>query len=95
MKLWGRLFNTTERTQVVIPKGWRTGMWVMSPDSRPAIIHSMGDVCIIHIVNTSTGETVESVSCPLNGLRQLKWAEIPECRRSITKEQAEALGYGS
>lgn len=95
MSFWKSFFNSTEREQVVIPKGWRVGMWVMSPDQRQGIIYKIGETCEVHIVDTSTGETKESLSCPLGGLRQLKWAEIPECRRGITKEQGEALGYGS
>jgi len=81
--------------QVSTPKNWRTGMWVKDSNNKTGILFSIGDSCIVHLVNQQTGETVGQLSCPLTELRQAAYLDIPECRRGITKEQAEALGYGS
>ena len=92
-----RLFNKTTREQPqTIKKNWRVGMWVQTQDNKTGILFKLGDTCEIHIVDRTSGETVEVVQEVIEHVRQAKWGEIPECRRrGITKEQAEALGYGS
>lgn len=78
----------------IVQQGWRTGMWVMDGTS-VAIIHKLDQICEVHYVNPDNGETIEIANRPLNALRQCKYLEIPECRRGITQEQAQELGYGS
>ena len=91
-----KLFNKTERQINTIPKGWRVGMWVVDEANKPAIIYSMvPDSIVIHYINKNTGETVEQQTVSYTSVRQAKFGEIPECRRMITKEKAEALGYGA
>jgi len=95
MGFWKKVFNITERTPIVREKNWKQGMWVVTQEGKIGILYKLADQCAIHIVSRGTGETIEELLIPLTGLRQATWGEIPECRRGITKEQGEALGYGS
>lgn len=70
-------------------------MWVQTQQNQTGILFVLGETCEVHLVNRTTGETIQSIQVPLGELRQAKWGEIPECRRGITKKQAEALGYGT
>jgi hypothetical protein len=69
-------------------------MWVVD-NGNVGILCSIGSVCEVHYVDTVSGETIYSEGRPLGSLRQCKYIEIPECRRGLTQEQAEVLGYGS
>ncbi len=89
------LFNTAKREPVNVIKNWRNGMWVVASSNRVGVLYRLGDPCEVHLVDRQSGETVEQIYCPLTELRQAKFGEIPECRRGITKERAEALGYGT
>jgi len=95
MGIFKKLFNRTNKEPVVQNKAWRKGMWVINQEQEPSILWTVGDSCVIHVVSKTTGETVKECSVSLNELRQARWEEIPECRRGITKEAGEALGYGS
>jgi hypothetical protein len=78
----------------IIKKNWRTSMWVIH-EGRPAILFSIDSPCIIHLVDTETGETIEATSVQLSELRQATYDEIPQIRRGISREVAKELGYGS
>lgn len=67
-------------------------MWVMT-DYGIGILFDISKG-IVHLVGQD-GQTTEAVVVNLNGIRQAKWKEIPECRRQITEEEGKALGYGS
>jgi len=95
MSLWKKIFNITERTPTVREKNWKQGMWVVTQNGKIGILYRLDEQCCVHIVSRDKGETIEELTLPLTELRQATWNEIPECRRGITKEQAEALGYGS
>ena len=90
-----QLFNLTTKEPVNVIKNWRNGMWVVASGNRVGVLYKLGDPCEVHLVNPTTGETTNQISCQLTELRQAKFGEIPECRRGITKERAEALGYGT
>lgn len=95
MSIWKRMFNVTKRTPALWNKNWKQGMWITTSTGKVGILYKLSDPCNIHIVSRDTGETVEELVLPITELRQATWSEIPECRRGITKAQAEALGYGS
>lgn len=86
--------STPKEQPATFIRKWRQGMWVVYK-SRIGILFKLDEICEVHLVNVKTGETIEQVMVPLSGLRQAKWAEIPECRRNITHEKGAALGYGS
>lgn len=90
-------FNPTEKVRpTTVNRGWRNNMWVMDNELRKVgIIVKLGEVCEVHNVDLISGETTNIYHAPLTQLRQAKWLEIPEVRRGITKQAAEALGYGS
>lgn len=75
-------------------RGWREGMWVMDGE-QVGILFKLDNVSEIHYVNKDTGETSGIVRRSLTALRQCKYLEIPECRRGVSQEKAEELGYGS
>lgn len=95
MRSFKQLLNISKREPTHVLKNWRTGMWVVASSNRIGVLFSIGDSCLVHLVDRQSGETVEQISCPITELRQAKYGEIPECRRGITKQQAEALGYGT
>ena len=96
MGIFSKLFNRSERTQVTVIKNWRPGMWVVASGNRIGILFELGETCGVHLVERSTGATIDEISVPLTSLRQAKFGEIPECRRiGLTKEKAEVLGYGT
>jgi hypothetical protein len=78
----------------VVAKQWKTGMWVIW-NTKPYILHKLGETCELHEVSAISGETVNIVSAPLDHLRQSTYEEIPAVRRNISKEAAKELGYGS
>lgn len=94
--MFNRIKQLFEPKQVTVPisKAWRQGMWVMCND-KPAILFKLGEPCIVHFVDSQTGETVEAKEVSVYALRQCRYDEIPECRRMISKERAEELGYAT
>lgn len=70
--------------------GWRTHMWVMTPDG-VGIIFRLGVVSTIHLVDNK-GETFAIKDFNMNAIRQAKFEEIPACRR-CNPEHAKMLGY--
>lgn len=75
--------------------GWRERMWVIY-ENKPAVLYKLKEeIAEIHLVNLFTGETTEELVVPLLALRQAKYMEIPACRRGISPESAEKIGYGS
>ena len=78
----------------VVAKQWRTGMWVVW-NTKVYILHKLGELCELHEVSKTTGETIAAVVAPLDHLRQATYGEIPEVRRNISQEAAKELGYGS
>lgn len=74
---------------------WRTGMWVMLQD-KVGILHKIdGDVAEVHLVDPKTGDTTLVVPQNLSGLRQCKYAEIPDVRKTgFPPELAKEYGYG-
>ena len=95
MSIFKKLFNIVNREPVVQDKAWSKGMWVMNQDQEPCILWVLGDPCTVHVIDKITGETIKECTVSINDLRQARWGEIPECRRGITKEAGEALGYGA
>lgn len=71
--------------------GWRTNMWVVTPDG-VGIIFKLGKICEIHLVD-SEGLTVLIRDYDILFLRQAQFAEIPKARRQFSKEVANSLGY--
>ena len=88
-------FNRTKREPQTTRKNFRIGMWVSTLQNEVGVLYKVDDMCVVHLVDSNTGTTRAEVVCPIAGLRQCTWHEIPECRRGITKAQAEAIGYGS
>lgn len=60
------------------------------------ILHKIsGDVGEIHLVDQKTGDTSLVVPQNLSGLRQCKYAEIPDVRKvGFSPELAKEYGYG-
>jgi hypothetical protein len=79
---------------VLVPKQWKTGMWVIF-QTEPYILHKVGDPCEIHGVDKHTGDTIIIQQTSLDFLRQATYDEIPAIRRNISREQAKELGYAS
>lgn len=71
--------------------GWRTSMWVMTPDGI-GIIFKLGTECEIHLTDRD-GFTMASKMYPILSLRQALFSEIPQARRHFSKETAYSLGY--
>jgi len=88
-----KLFQPKEKP-VVVTKNWRSGMWVVF-NTKPHILHKLGEPCEIHGVDSTTGETIEISLASFDQLRQATYDEIPAIRRNISKEAAKELGYGS
>jgi len=95
MGFWKSILNQTERVPTIQKKSWKTGMWVQTQQNKTGILVFIGSPCIVHLVDRATGNTIEEIAVPIEELRQSIWTEIPECRQGITKEEAEALGYGA
>lgn len=73
---------------------WRTGMWVMAGDQIGILNKLDLPLVEVHFVDRETGETTLIQNVVLNALRQAKYAEIPECRRTnFPLELARSLGY--
>ena len=94
------MFNTFKSLFVskvkpeIAPKQWKAGMWVIY-QTKPHILHRLGNPCEIHSVNEQTGETTGIFQVDIDTLRQSTYDEIPASRRGISREQAKELGYGS
>lgn len=72
---------------------WRNGMWVVTSKG-VGIIFQMGNDLLIHLVDPTTGETVNATIEHRQAVRQAKYDEIPTCRKvGLTKEKAAYLGY--
>lgn len=69
-------------------------MWVMCND-RVAILYKIGEPCLIHYVDSVSGETTSEEATSLNNLRQARYVEIPTCRMQLSPEKALELGYGA
>ena len=78
----------------VYNKNWRQGMWVMH-DNKIAIIFKIGEPCVIHYVDSQTGETIGELQTSLGSLRQARLNEIPACRNTFSPQTALELGYGA
>lgn len=99
---WLKLFsNKTEpvvsnKNTIVVntePKNvWRNNMWVMTPEG-VGVIFELKEPVRVHLVNTSTGETVADKLFDSSTIRQATYTEIPEIRRGISAERAAQLGY--
>lgn len=70
---------------------WRNNMWVMTPDG-VGIIFKLAEPCTVHLVNTTTGDTIKEIFCKSDTIRQAKYLEIPACRRG-DEDKARKLGY--
>lgn len=97
--LWSKADTSKElqisREPVVFPKNWRIGMWVTTLDGQTGILTKFGALCVIHLVDAKTGETVEEITREVQQLRQAKISEIPSCRKGISYDKLKALGYGT
>ena len=86
----GKEPNNSVSTNVVKSQ-WRNNMWVMSPQGI-GIIFKLGPQCEVHLVDPN-GLTIGVSLLPVDQLRQAKWDEIPESRRSVDRERGYQLGY--
>ena len=86
--------HTIKTQPKVYNKNWRQGMWVMCND-RIAILYKIGEPCLIHYVDSASGETISEEATSLNNLRQARYVEIPTCRMGLSPEKALELGYGA
>lgn len=92
------MFGFFKKKEVVQPQrppveliGWRSNMWVMTPDGI-GIIFKLGMESEVHLTDEK-GLTTSSKVYPIATLRQAKFTEIPAFRRKLTKEVASDLGY--
>lgn len=87
--------STTVAPPIILPKQWRTNMWVMVAGNI-GILTDLNETCSVDLVNPQTGETTSTVQVSLSGLRQARFGEIPACRKiGVTPEQGLELGYGA
>jgi hypothetical protein len=74
---------------------FRTRMWVMKGTQIGILNEIKEDSGDFHSVNWDDGTTMNTEWVELAHLRQAKYYEIPDCRRTFTPETAAGMGYGT
>lgn len=72
----------------------RKGMWMKDTDGRVGIANNIApDGAVEFHVVAKDGTTELVLILPAVALTQARFLEIPESRRTLTKEKFKALGY--
>lgn len=72
----------------------RKGMWVVDGDGRVGIANAIGadGMAELHLVDDA-GMTTLVLQVPIDSLVQARYREIPEPRRTVSRERFAELGY--